>query len=590
AKNDDLKSLGLTAILEDALSNCQNIPFMAIDNEGQKAIVILLGIQVFFDILVPNGESPDNCETKVRGILSGSKVKTLKIEQIKAFPFRSYHTEKKTYLRIYTSGTGKRKTAMKAIQDNNYETASDDLYSFHRKVARENRIQLSGWSMLNFCPLKDFTKISDQFPTLALLRDRTLVFTWDIETQSQELDDPKSLKQICLINIETEPDSQRITIICGNQVNLLKAFVLCWRAFASDIQVGLTIQTMIGISLWKEPIILTYSNGCGRAKSENNFKKGKKKNTDEEETIWGSSEEIKKEKDFMGAIKIKITAEENFFFKVEKEVSLKFFLKKCGFDAKADMPYDEIWRIYSEAKEHPSSITGKKMHKVANYCIIDALRCQELLVKLSQINDYREGIESRRPVTGLDFASLYPSLIMAYNLSPDKIILTHREADIAEKNGNILYKIEFPFNNRTDLFNKRVELKAHLAQLGKKKLQLAKIISSAKKRGKRILESLNSEYSFVCFDYDYFNSKQRALKMTYEKVLFPVCFTGKKKYFSIPHEEVINFRSDGFFMRGIDTVKQVNSKLFRFIGEKFMWEAISIINTRSIHEIVEDAF
>ena len=30
------------------------------------------------------------------------------------------------------------------------------------------------------------------------------------------------------------------------------------------------------------------------------------------------------------------------------------------------------------------------MHEVANYCIIDALRCQELLVKLSQINDYRE--------------------------------------------------------------------------------------------------------------------------------------------------------------------------------------------------------
>ena len=33
--------------------------------------------------------------------------------------------------------------------DNNYETASDDIYSFHRKVARENGIQLSGWSMLS---------------------------------------------------------------------------------------------------------------------------------------------------------------------------------------------------------------------------------------------------------------------------------------------------------------------------------------------------------------------------------------------------------------------------------------------------------
>ena len=30
------------------------------------------------------------------------------------------------------------------------------------------------------------------------------------------------------------------------------------------------------------------------------------------------------------------------------------------------------------------------MREVANYCIIDALRCQELLVKLSVINYYRE--------------------------------------------------------------------------------------------------------------------------------------------------------------------------------------------------------
>jgi DNA polymerase elongation subunit (family B) len=315
---------------------------------------------------------------------------------------------------------------------------------------------------------------------------------------------------------------------------------------------------------------------------------------------------------------------------------------------------------------------------------------------------------------------------MAYNLSPDKIILTHGEANIAEKNGNILHKIEFPFNNRTvqtwtvrhdnqfkkkglypvvleDLFNKRVELKAQLALLGKKRDRLGKTISSAKKRGKKIPESLNSEYSSICFNYDYSDSKQRALKvyintfygeagnskspiflrelaggttsvgkyilslvaefitkigfgikygdtdslyltcpdkyfekcdeafsrgelsketywtemvkitmdvikklrnqintylrvkngisylkMAYEKVLFPVCFAGKKKYFGIGHEDKVNFRPDVLFKKGIDTVKQGNSELFRFIGEKIMWEAMGIDNTRPIQEIVKD--
>ncbi|PKK57795.1 DNA/RNA polymerase [Rhizophagus irregularis] len=820
AENDE----GLIAILEDALFNCQEIPFMATDNEGssqkingkycyvlrlygslingQKAIVTLLGIQVFFDVLVPDGEILDECKMK-------------------------------TYLRIYMSGTGKRKIAIKAVQDNNYETASDDLYSFHRKVARENGIQLSGWSMLGnymykkridplcphtfylfkkyFQPVKDLTTITDHFPISALRRDRTVVLTWDIETQSQELgefaevlnlkqnvfmicmtlhwkDDPKPLKQICLVDIETEPDPRWTTIVCGNKENLLKAFALCWRAFAPDIQVGfndsdydwhfimerayhLNIlewiwERMTGKFETKEEILKWKYRGKIGAKSENTFKKKERKknsvNTDSENTlhILENGEEDTEVKEFLGGLTmIKISAEDNFFFsflklpgcvpidvrvclkkryphsEVEKEGSLKFFLQKCGLDAKADMPYDKMWKIYSEAKKSPSSSTVRKMREVAYYCIIDALRCQELLVKLSQINEYREvasiayislfdshyrangmkvqnllgayafkrdmlfsaripekvekgkypsayvfppkkGIETKRPVMGLDFASLYPSLIMAYNLSPEKFIFNPEEAVIIKKNGNGLHEISFPFNKRTiqawcELSAMRQELKAQLASLGKKKDQLEKIISSVKEKGKRIPEKLDLEYKSLCFEYDCLNSKQKAvklfmntfygeagnplssiflcalagrttsagkyniklvaeyvekkgfgikygdtdslyltcpdkyfekcdeafskkelskeaywtemvkitmdvmkklrdqinaylriksgtsyLKMAYEEVLFPVCFTGKKKYFGVRHEDVVNFKPKNLFMKGIETVKQ----------------------------------
>ncbi len=45
------------------------------------------------------------------------------------------------------------------------------------------------------------------------------------------------------------------------------------------------------------------------------------------------------------------------------------------------------------------------------------------------------------------------------------------------------------------------------------------------------------------------------LKMAYKEVLFSVVFTGKKKYFGILYKDILNFKPEEFFIRGIDTVK-----------------------------------
>lgn len=52
-----------------------------------------------------------------------------------------------------------------------------------------------------------------------------------------------------------------------------------------------------------------------------------------------------------------------------------------------------------------------------------------------------------RPITGLDFSSLYPSLMMAYNLSPEYMIIDKDIAKIINKKHS-LHKIKFPFNDR----------------------------------------------------------------------------------------------------------------------------------------------
>ncbi|CAI2194085.1 9950_t:CDS:2, partial [Funneliformis geosporum] len=213
ARNDE----GLTPILKNALFKRQEIPFMAIENEGsteringtyhyilrlyghlingQKVLVTLMDIQVFFDILVPDRETPDKCKEK----------------------------------------------------------------------------------------------------------DHTLVLTWDIETQSQEL-------------------GEFAKVLDLNHNVFMISMILHWKDDSKPLKQICFVDTMIGVLLWKEHIISTYSNGCGRAKSENDFMKKYPVKAPEE------GEEDLEEKEYMGSpIKIKISTGDYFtssFLKLPDCVSI----------------------------------------------------------------------------------------------------------------------------------------------------------------------------------------------------------------------------------------------------------------------------
>ncbi len=90
-----------------------------------------------------------------------------------------------------------------------------------------------------------------------------------------------------------------------------------------------------------------------------------------------------------------------FYPKAEKS-SLAYYLKECELDNKLDMPFHHMFKYYKRALKKINATTAEQMREVTEYCIIDAISYQRLMVKRNAINEYRE-------VASVTFISLYDS-------------------------------------------------------------------------------------------------------------------------------------------------------------------------------------
>ena len=150
--------------------------------------------------------------------------------------------------------------------------------------------------------------------------------------------------------------------------------------------------------------------------------------------------------------------------------------------------------------------------------------------------------ENYYPVSALDFSSLYPSLMMCYNLSPEYIIPLERmdyAKELVEK-GHTLHKIEFDFSGKKqvgwvvwhdnkideehkengtykfgifpdilrELFNKRAKMK-------KLKNKLEHEIEEMDRLDEKTFneEKIKKKYKDLNFNFNYIDAKQKALKV-----------------------------------------------------------------------------
>lgn len=149
---------------------------------------------------------------------------------------------------------------------------------------------------------------------------------------------------------------------------------------------------------------------------------------------------------------------------------------------------------------------------------------------------YVEQNENQYPISGLDFASLYPSIIMTYNISPEKLVIDEQYANQLKKMGKTLQHVSFPFCDKTmnawfvrhnnvvenysvcgklliELFDRRAALKKVLKHLNEKLYDMEQELKPYAESGRIQDYPKIEEYNEIKFDQAACDSKQKAVKI-----------------------------------------------------------------------------
>ncbi|CAI2197107.1 6847_t:CDS:2, partial [Funneliformis geosporum] len=397
-------------------------------------IVTITSIKVFFDIRIPNNASIPKFWSKVKSILATGK--------------DSRGNERFTALNIISSYNSKVDPKCEI------KTTSDNTGTYYHKIAREHWISFSGAPYYvkshhcshafyahidNFRPIDNFEPLYKIYSSSLFTHDRALVLTWNIETYdlhrsgnfpemkndtSQVFticmtlhwkDDPKPLKQICFVDVETALDPHGTTILGFNDSGYNWPFIV---KKATKLKILKWIVQQISAKPQSIKIKIHPSLSI-----ESYFLK------------------------LLGYVPIDVCASFMQLHPRSEKTLLKFFLEKWS--------RWQSWYAYEQIIEElmvKSNVINdyREVASIAHISLFD-LHYYTIGTKVSNLlGTYvflpEKGLKNKRPVTGLDFAFLYLSIIMTYNLSPEKMVSTLSEADKLKRENKVLYSIKFKYD------------------------------------------------------------------------------------------------------------------------------------------------
>ena len=310
-----------------------------------------------------------------------------------------------------------------------------------------------------------------------VMKDKSIVETWDIECYSSNhtsgaMPNPEVKKDkvfnisktyhfkdsidkilaVTFSSLPCSPSKDKLTVVCKDEKDLILTSFFINSRIKPDYIVGFNDHDFDWTFVVKKAKIGKYL--CELYDLLNLVDKSKKKDVDSilkwqygRRIIKISADTVAYSYSLRGAGYINIDTRTMLrkIYPTESKSSLKFYLEINKLGGKEDMPIKRLFKIFERSSainklykiyvntDNKNDILSKfgmteevliekyntskkEIAEVANYCVVDAFRCQELIQKLNIIND-------RREVANLSYTSLYDAIYYADGMKVRNLVI-----------------------------------------------------------------------------------------------------------------------------------------------------------------------
>ncbi len=478
--------------------------------DGQRAVVTITGIQPFFYVLVPEGKDPRNAMAEINLAITDEKQKPKHMELIEGKrEFMGWQPNSQRFIKLSFNMLAYRSKAIDRLSSLGWKTFHNEKSNYFRTVSRDLGLSISSWVTISNYKVEENNdygrifkiKLEDYMPILdfkknpVLARDKLMTLAWDIEVASRSGDFPvpenkddklfmiaasthwHSIKapliQVCFVDHPTypsqpNPDGEKddlrpnyVTVVCGNERNVILAFAYLFNKMKPDFCVGFNVNDFdwrwLCVRAHQYGILSEICDLMDEHKDNYNAKNGTFHPLKSLQYETFKQNQLLKDKDADVSInkylsnvlscykyeKLKIDAETyaeghqlqfagclsadvrtifRQYAPQSEKTSLNYFLNANKLRSKKEMPISEMNKIYWKLTDlltavttaggwQPEQITlydqlQHGMREIAEYCVIDSFRCQELMQKQGVVFD-------KRGVADLTFCSMTDSFTRA---------------------------------------------------------------------------------------------------------------------------------------------------------------------------------